>query len=61
MEAIILEIAACWLGLNAVFFGLLLTRRSRPRVVNALYRWVVGGERPSQRVHSLVWAYHNHR
>lgn len=64
MEKTLLEIAAFWVGFNAVVFGLLVTRRSRPRIRRALYRWASGGEapnRPSQQVHSLVWSYRHHR
>lgn len=63
MEKTLLEIIVSWIGLNALVFGVLLTRRSRPRIRHGLYRWAREGEAPNrsaQHVHSLVCAYRHH-
>jgi hypothetical protein len=62
MERTIITLVIVWFGLNALIGALLLTRRSRPGVRDAL-RWVTGDQvpaRPLQLAHALIVA-HKHR
>jgi hypothetical protein len=39
--AVLGSIALCWLGLNAILFAALITRKSRPRLKGRLFNWVI--------------------
>jgi hypothetical protein len=63
METTIIILAILWFGFDALMAGL-LTRRSRPLVRNALFRWLIGGQvpaRPRQLAHGLIVAHRHHR